>query len=118
MLRAVYFRLGAPDVHNCIIIIIICCVDCQGKTYGQDCKDLCGQCKGGQPCDTVTGECTGGCEPGYTGQNCQHGMFAAACFCLFIYIENRYKLARLPQAELWRTVGVIRQLLFLQANSD
>ncbi|XP_070183468.1 scavenger receptor class F member 1-like [Littorina saxatilis] len=56
---------------------------CDDNTYGQNCSESCGQCKGGQPCNTATGSCTTGCEPGYIGElcndKCQPGFYGEGC---------------------------------------
>ena len=45
-------------------------------TYGSNCVNPCGQCSRGVPCDPVTGACPGSCQPGWTGDKCDTGMYA------------------------------------------
>ena len=45
-------------------------------TFGSSCVNPCGQCSRGVPCDPVTGACPGSCQPGWTGDKCDTGMYA------------------------------------------
>ncbi|XP_061186966.1 scavenger receptor class F member 2-like [Saccostrea echinata] len=48
-----------------------CEFECGSGTFGQNCTQLCGQCKDGVGnCDHVTGVCSNGCAEGYIGNKC------------------------------------------------
>lgn len=53
-------------VHLSVLYVSACT---QG-TFGWNCKETCGKCKGGAACDPVTGGCPGECADGYLKPNC------------------------------------------------
>lgn len=49
---------------------------CAAGTFGWNCLEKCGKCRGGAACDRVTGLCPADCEDGYMGTietNCSMG---------------------------------------------
>ena len=47
--------------------------ECDGHTYGLECKQRCGNCSDNVQCDHVTGNCTNGCNVGVYGDKCDIG---------------------------------------------
>lgn len=47
--------------------------ECDNGTFGQDCKQACGNCLGEEQCDHVNGTCLNGCDAGYKGLECAEG---------------------------------------------
>ena len=56
----------------CLILIYIAC---ESGTFGRECRELCGKCKGNYTCHHINGTCTEGCIPGYIGLQCDQGTF-------------------------------------------
>ena len=48
-------------------------LECDDGTFGQDCKQACGNCLGEEQCDHVNGTCLNGCDAGYKGLECAEG---------------------------------------------
>ena len=44
--------------------------ECDGGTYGADCRYHCGHCLDKQQCDVIDGSCLNGCGSGYFGAKC------------------------------------------------
>ena len=44
--------------------------ECDGGTYGADCRYHCGHCLDKQLCDAIDGSCLNGCSSGYLGAKC------------------------------------------------
>ena len=49
-------------------------IECDGHTYGLECKMSCGNCFSGEPCDHVTGSCSNRCDNGFYGDKCDIGI--------------------------------------------
>lgn len=47
--------------------------ECLDQTYGQECQQICGNCKNKEPCHHVNGSCPDGCDNGYYGNKCNLG---------------------------------------------
>ncbi|XP_062597073.1 scavenger receptor class F member 1-like [Saccostrea cucullata] len=47
-----------------------CDTVCLDGTYGSNCTENCGKCRGPKSCDKVSGFCLNGCENGYFGEKC------------------------------------------------
>ena len=60
---------GILQCAQFLYVFALCLTDCQFMTYGEDCAQSCGHCRGGQLCDPVTGHCPHGCQPGYTNSD-------------------------------------------------
>ena len=56
-------------------------LECTNNKYGQDCRQLCGNCTKGQPCNHVNGSCPNGCDAGVTGENCKTGKLVPNILC-------------------------------------
>ena len=52
--------------------------ECDGHTYGLECNQSCGKCRGGVQCDHVTGSCPNGCDAGMYGEKCDLGIVRVA----------------------------------------
>ena len=50
---------------------------CENGTYGQECNNTCGQCRGEEHCHHESGTCLNGCKPGYIGNLCKTGKESA-----------------------------------------
>ena len=48
--------------------------ECDGHTYGLECKQSCGNCSGGVQCNHVTGSCPTGCDAEIYGDRCDLGI--------------------------------------------
>ncbi|KAL5022770.1 hypothetical protein ScPMuIL_001925 [Solemya velum] len=48
-----------------------CTQKCQDGSYGNNCENQCGSCKGGETCFHINGTCLSGCGDGYVGELCQ-----------------------------------------------
>ncbi|XP_062307353.1 scavenger receptor class F member 2 [Osmerus eperlanus] len=59
-----------------------CREPCPAGSYGQNCRNKCGHCKGQQPCKVTEGRCVT-CETGWNGtkcdQKCLPGFFGDSC---------------------------------------
>ncbi|XP_067679825.1 receptor-type tyrosine-protein phosphatase alpha-like isoform X2 [Haliotis asinina] len=47
-----------------------CTTVCSIGTYGANCSEKCGQCRGSQTCHHVSGACPDGCSDGWTNHTC------------------------------------------------
>ncbi|CAL8276765.1 unnamed protein product [Merluccius merluccius] len=60
----------------------LCREPCPAGSYGQNCRNKCGHCKGQQPCKVTEGLCVT-CDPGWNGtrcdQKCANGYFGENC---------------------------------------
>ncbi|XP_061194984.1 stabilin-2-like [Saccostrea echinata] len=60
-----------------------CEEECDGKMYGDSCKEECGTCLGFKQCHHVNGSCPEGCDAGYEGELCKtacsKGKFGVNC---------------------------------------
>ena len=50
--------------------------ECDGGTYGADCRYHCGHCLDKQQCDVIDGSCLNGCGSGYSGAKCTESNYA------------------------------------------
>lgn len=56
-----------------IIFFIFSIKGCESVFYGDDCKEICGNCFGINQCFHTNGTCLTGCENGYEGDVCKTG---------------------------------------------
>ena len=47
--------------------------ECDGRTFGQNCSQICGKCLNNEQCHHINGRCLNGCVSGYGGTNCTEG---------------------------------------------
>ena len=45
-------------------------IECDDKSFGEECRKVCGYCYDNASCDHVTGECPGDCKDGWLGKFC------------------------------------------------
>lgn len=45
-------------------------IECDDKSFGEECRKACGYCYDNASCDHVTGECPGDCKDGWLGKFC------------------------------------------------
>ena len=57
----------------CSVYMVLTFSECANKTYGAECKELCGNCSNGEPCHHVDGTCPHGCDAGMYGDKCDLG---------------------------------------------
>ena len=48
---------------------------CEPFTYGLNCMKTCKNCRYGKACNSITGVCSAGCKPGWSGENCDKGLY-------------------------------------------
>uniref|UniRef100_A0A8W8P1I4 Multiple epidermal growth factor-like domains 10 n=1 Tax=Magallana gigas TaxID=29159 RepID=A0A8W8P1I4_MAGGI len=74
-----------------------CNEQCNGKSYGQECQQNCGNCKNNEQCHHVNGSCIKGCASGFYGTKCDlicsnnthgDGCLLKCGNCLYLYGEQ------------------------------
>ena len=55
------------------MLIFECYTECDGDTFGQDCREECGECVNDEHCHHINGTCLNGCKRGYNGLQCNQG---------------------------------------------
>ena len=55
------------------LIMSYCITECNDKTYGIGCLQVCGNCKNNEPCHNVNGSCLNGCNNGWYSVKCDKG---------------------------------------------
>ena len=48
-------------------------IECDSGTFGRECRNICGKCKGNNQCHHINGTCMEGCHPGFIGLQCDQG---------------------------------------------
>ena len=61
------------NLYSYICVLLACGPD----SYGQDCNNACGGCKGYNNCHHVNGTCADGCMAGFKGALCLDGKLLA-----------------------------------------
>lgn len=50
-------------------------LECENKTYGENCSNTCGRCRNSVACNNINGTCPDGCDPGWQSTDkCDVGM--------------------------------------------
>lgn len=66
-------------------------LECDGDTYGQNCRSLCGHCFDEAQCHYVNGTCPNGCDGEYQGSHCTQGddhFIHAICQTFFAVLQS------------------------------
>ena len=75
------------DKSHCICLLLYTCIRihwiwfttsfsvCEPFTYGLNCMKRCKNCRYGKACNSITGVCSAGCKPGWSGENCDKGLY-------------------------------------------
>ena len=56
-----------------VVYILFNYIECDSGTFGRECREICGKCKGNNPCHHINGTCMEGCHPGFIGLHCDQG---------------------------------------------
>ena len=70
--REFYFSASNPSIwYAWIIHVFFCFLACPDNTYGQNCRETCGQCAQNAACDKRSGKCSNGCDSSYRPPLCR-----------------------------------------------